>query len=188
MRLFVGIPLSEEIKFKLKPVYEQLRQTGGNFSFVLLENLHFTLAYLGEVANLNAVVNPLQEINFKPFLADARGLGSFGQPPKIIWVGSPGRELTELARLIREKLKFQIKDNQPYQPHLTLARIKLLKDKNKLKKIISKYADFTFGRMRVNRFILYGSKLTPKGPVYTVIREFKAKISQNQQRLNSFIS
>src|SRR5712671_243593 len=49
MRLFFALPLPPDAKERLRPILEATRKAGGDgVTFTKLEQLHFTLAFLGE--------------------------------------------------------------------------------------------------------------------------------------------
>ena len=48
MRLFIAINLNKETKNKLLALYDELRNSSVRGKFSLPENLHVTLAFLGE--------------------------------------------------------------------------------------------------------------------------------------------
>jgi 2'-5' RNA ligase len=60
---------------------------------------------------------------------------------------------------------FKLED-RPYRPHLTLGRIKSLKDTNTLKTALEKYKDKPIQQVNVEEVILYESILKPTGPIY----------------------
>ena len=49
MRLFIAIPFSEEFKGELIRVQNEMRANGVRGNFSRAENLHVTVAFLGEV-------------------------------------------------------------------------------------------------------------------------------------------
>lgn len=60
-------------------------------------------------------------------------------------------------------------------PHLTVLRVKSGKGKPQLQAAIGKWSRPQFGTLFVDKVILYESTLTPTGPKYTIIKEFKLK-------------
>ena len=70
------------------------------------------------------------------------------------------------------KLGFE-KEKRKFSPHITLGRVKSAKNKDRLLQIISKYQDIKFGNIKVKSIELKKSELTPKGPIYTTLKEVK---------------
>jgi len=181
-RLFVGIPLSFALKQKLKPLIEQLSLPGVNP--VALENLHLTVKFLGEVeeGKLEEIQEILEELSLRTpsFRVELTHLGEFPdeEHPKVLWVGLEDGELVHLMRLADRKLDY-IRENEHKEeiPHLTLARIKSEVSLKQLKPFFIKYGKTNFGVWDIDQINLYEAKLTPKGPTYRPVREFKLKMS-----------
>ena len=83
--------------------------------------------------------------------------------------------MKQLDSLIRAKFPDSEEDKKPYQSHLTLARVKSARNVNIIKTIIKRHANSEFGKMLVDKFVLYSSDLSRGKPVYSVIKEFKLK-------------
>ena len=64
-------------------------------------------------------------------------------------------------------------EHQTIIPHLTVLRIKSEKNHLLLQTAIKPWQNVEFGTLRVDKLILYESILTPIGPKYTVLKEFK---------------
>ncbi|RLG42822.1 MAG: RNA 2',3'-cyclic phosphodiesterase, partial [Thermoproteota archaeon] len=103
------------------------------------------------------------------------GVGAFPSMsrPRVIWVGvEEGRE--ELVRLMRwvdsrlRRLGFPREDREPH-PHLTIARVKWLRDRESLKRVLSSLLSTDFGEIEVREIRLKKSTLTPKGPIYETL-------------------
>ena len=75
--------------------------------------------------------------------------------------------ITELAKVGWEP------DRQNFVPHLTIGRIKELKDKTFFQQIISKYHTVEIQEELVLEVILYESILRREGPLYVKIISFK---------------
>jgi len=68
-----------------------------------------------------------------------------------------------------EKIGFEPED-RPFQPHLTLGRMKSSRGKEELVRGMEKYREEEFGALQVERVALFKSDLRPSGPVYTLLR------------------
>lgn len=131
-RLFVAVPLPDELKGSLAHQVEAVRKRYPFQTWVHPEDYHVTLKFLGETPRqlLPRIEEALQEVAQRhvPFSLILEGIGSFGQPkrPRILWLGVQG-ELARLASLFRDvdekmaPLGFG-KEERPFRPHLTLAR------------------------------------------------------------------
>jgi len=132
MRLFVAVNFSDDIKNRILKVQEQLRSQSTRGSFTMPENLHLTMAFLGEtpeekLACLGAIIagidSPFFEVSFNR-------TGCFTHSRKELWwIGaehrSPGLSLLKSIhdKLIRDLLDagFSV-DVRPFNAHVTIAR------------------------------------------------------------------
>lgn len=122
MRLFIAIELDEVLKTALTGVQDQLRRRGMRGSFTSRENLHLTLAFIGDYPDPEAVLAVMESIPFAPFTLRLEGFGRFGD---LWWAGLSGnRELTAFARRLRHALaEADIPfDRKGFTPHITLVR------------------------------------------------------------------
>jgi len=175
-RLFVAVPISREIKEKIISLIQKLRNTEADLKSVSLENLHFTLKFLGKVEEdkIPEIVAKVMEIPSKPFSISLQGMGVFPslERIKVVWAGINGPELISLIKKINQSLNYIRRGEHEESPHLTLARVKSGKNEEKLQRLVEKYKNTLFGEMRVEKMILYESELGKAGPKYTKIKEF----------------
>ncbi|MEA3485365.1 MAG: 2'-5' RNA ligase family protein, partial [Candidatus Aerophobetes bacterium] len=66
-------------------------------------------------------------------------------------------------------------ENKKWVPHLTLGRVKLLLEKRKLAEIIQGEKDAKAGKVRVETLSVVKSRLTPQGPIYTILKRIPLK-------------
>ncbi len=122
MRLFVAVNFSPEIKAALMGAIDDLRRqsTGGNFTRA--DNLHLTLAFIGETLDLRGARAALAAVSAPPFVLTLNGAGRFGD---LYWAGlEKSAALTALAASMQQALRdrgFAI-EKRPFKPHITLAR------------------------------------------------------------------
>jgi len=172
MRLFFGIPVSEEVRaFYLETLKPQLEAEFIG-KFVETENLHITMLFLGEVEKvdfLNEVKENLKAITH--FQVTVRGYGYFGRPPRVLFMDVTRGidDLTVVHDAICRSMK--IRDTR-FAPHVTLARIK--KSPRDIDAVLELMPHKEFSWL-VPSVVLYESKLTSKGPIYTVFEEIRLK-------------
>lgn len=178
-RLFVAVPVSKEIKEKVRILLDSLNEVDADLNLVSLENLHFTLKFLGgvEESKINEVKDKLNSIvkNTKKIRIGVGQVGVFPSLDRInvIWVGCSGTKFVSLATKINSALNFvREDDHDEVIPHLTIARVKSRKGKEELQKFVNIHKNEELGSMIVDKIILYSSELTPEGPVYSVGGEF----------------
>jgi 2'-5' RNA ligase len=178
MRLFTGIALPPDVRDSLAKVLKELRPLAPlNWSPV--ENVHITSKFIGQwpekrLAELEgALEGASYPLGFD--VAIAR-FGYFPNPhrPRTLFAGvQAGPALAELANRIDEALRSLgiAKDDRPYSPHLTLARIKN-EDIRALREHIAKMTNFDCGTFQVSEFHLYVSNTGPKGSIYTPLATY----------------
>lgn len=121
MRLFVAICFTPEIITALDNCIKRLKaSSSGNFTRP--ENLHLTLAFVGETHNTKAVIKCMNDIACSRFDITLNDFGKFGD---LWWVGlAKNPTLNRLAYDLQEKLRncgFNIA-KRPFRPHITIAR------------------------------------------------------------------
>jgi len=63
-------------------------------------------------------------------------------------------------------------DRQNFVPHLTLGRIREIKDKKYFQQLMGRFHEVEIQQQHVNGFNLYESQLLREGPAYTVIEHY----------------
>ena len=122
MRLFVAINLSDEMKDALISAQNEMYDLGIRGNYTKEENLHLTLAFIGEYPDSEPVMDALSAVSIRPFDIALNGIGSFGT---LWWAGmkdSPA--LTAVVRRVRRVLaEHDIPfDRKRFSPHITLIR------------------------------------------------------------------
>lgn len=187
MRTFISIDLPYEMNKEISRLQDKLFSfkefVGINITKV--GQIHITLKFLGEMsnANVNIIKEALKEIEFPKFELFLKDLDYFPskEAPRIIWVGmKPKKELEKLRKIIQEKLNeigiISEKDKEfdTFIPHITLARIKYIRNKQRLKEQLDKL-EVKELKFNVEYFQLKKSVLKPKGSIYETIEEFELK-------------
>jgi 2'-5' RNA ligase len=152
--------------------------TGEKIKWTALENIHVTLLFIGdtEEQNLKRIESVLKDTccGTDGYDLVLRGIGVFRNlaDPRIIWTGLDKCEkLLQLNKLIFNRLSDVVLNlrDRPFNPHITLGRIKYVADKAKLEQLTDKYQNIEIQRISVNEVVLYESILKPEGPVYKPI-------------------
>lgn len=166
MRLFVAIELSPAMKASLIDVQNALYDRGIRGSYTPEENLHLTLAFLGELPDMQPVVDALQRVRFTPFPLALEGTGAFGD---LWWAGlCPSPALEALARRVRRSLAEGgiPYDRKRFSPHVTLLR--------RAKGVLPGIGPMS-ASMTVEAFSLFRSDRGKKGMIYTELASFPAE-------------
>ncbi len=179
MRTFVAVEINnDEVLESIKKIQSDLDLRAKP---VALENIHFTLLFLGEISEQISfkVQEALSSIKFIEFDVEFQGIGAFPKvsQPRVIWVGideKGGEQLCNLASQVESALSpLGFQRDKPFRSHVTIFRIK-----NKVRNISDKLTKFSsekFGIQRVSEIKFKQSVLTPEGPNYSDLQVIKAK-------------
>lgn len=184
MRLFIAIPISDNIKRELGHIQSKLtgRITREKVRWVSPENIHLTLNFLGEVEA--DMISPIKECmqkavyNIFEFRVSIENIGAFPnkKKPRVLWVGCKDKEgvISSIEKNLSAGLiKFGFKrEKRKYLPHLTLGRIKHVRGKTDRMEFNS-LDNVKLGTLKINQVQLIESCLRSKGADYTTIESVK---------------
>ena len=124
MRLFVAICFDEPCKDVLCAAIAGLKSHARQGNFSRRENLHLTLAFLGETNRLAAAKQALQSIHAEPFSIELAGLGYFQRSGSgLWWMGvAENKALAALQQQVVTALASFSLEKRAFRPHLTLGR------------------------------------------------------------------
>jgi len=186
MRLFTGIDLPAAQSEALETLIRQLSRLA-DLRWSRVENLHITTKFIGQwpQERLDELRERLSMIPAPPSISIAvRGVGWFPNPhqPKILWASVQAKDsLEQLVRATDESVaELGIeKDDRPFRPHLTMARIggrrggkKRIPDLRALQRAIGKLPTTDFGEFEARAFHLYLSEPGAHGSRYTKLFSF----------------
>ncbi len=122
MRLFVAVNLTDAMTAALIDAQNALFDRGVRGNYTAEENLHLTLAFIGEYPDARPVLDALAGVVFSPFDIQLDGMGCFGD---LWWAGM--RECPQLGALagsVRRALAAHgiPFDRKRFSPHITLLR------------------------------------------------------------------
>ena len=122
MRLFVAIHFSKEVKSVLLTAIDELKKQTVSGNFTSPDNLHLTLAFIGESDRVSAIRAAIDRCAVPRFDMTVSGSGHFGN---LYWIGIENNpKLKALAENLQKDLRqsgFDIED-RAFKPHITLAR------------------------------------------------------------------
>jgi len=174
MRLFLAIELPADLKMALG----RLRVDIPGARWVPAEQIHLTLAFLGEVeeASVKLLTEELARIQVPGFELCFSGTGCFPnrQRPRVLWSGlKPEPHLIDLASMVRAVvLACGIpQEERPFSPHITLARLKFPAPRES-DVFLDQHQKLELPPFPVREFTLFQSRLTPQGAVHLPIRNF----------------
>jgi 2'-5' RNA ligase len=184
-RLFVAINFNEHIKDSLTNIMKDMKTKTKQGSFTHRENLHLTLAFIGETTGVESVKiamdHAINRLKPAPIALKLLGFGTFKRNEgDIIWVGvEKNLELTKLHRILVEELKkeeFEVEDRE-YKPHLTLGRRVKLNNREDMKEYEKRIPSLT---MVIDKICLMKSERIEGKLVYTEIYDTKFDNTQLQ--------
>ena len=122
MRLFIAIQLSEEMRKALVDCLHDLKKQGVEGNYVPAQNLHLTLAFIGEYRDPEQVKRILASVPLPAFRLALSEKGNFGN---ILWAGVKGNQ--KLKTYVKELRSALDEEGIPYDrssfvPHITLIR------------------------------------------------------------------
>ena len=122
MRLFIAIRLSDAIRDSLIQMQNALYDRGVRGNYTPEENLHLTLAFIGEYPDAQPVLDALSSVSFRPFELSLEGMGRFGD---LWWAGM--RESAPLQAAVRRIRRALAEsgipfDKKRFRAHITLIR------------------------------------------------------------------
>ena len=195
IRTFIAIELPAKIIDGLKEIQDELKDGTNKVTWVKPENIHLTIKFLGDIAadKIDSIAGLLESAAAKSHSFDisVKGVGSFPtiDNPRVLWVGieESNVNLAALYNNIEDALSVIgfAKEDRPFKPHLTLGRIKFLKDRKGLKEWIERFKDITLGQYMVDSICLFQSMLTPEGAVHIKLEKIELtheRIQASDQR------
>ena len=186
MRCFIAIDINEQIRKALADLQEELQEQAdikrSEAKWVNPENIHLTLKFLGEIKDeqIMDICNITGDVagRHKAFELDIESVGHFGgKSARVLWVGT-GQNCEKLLQL-QQDLEKQLdlagwpREARKFSGHLTLCRVRSSKAGVELAQMTREYEDFELGTMSVDSVSVYQSQLTPKGPIYTVLGNYR---------------
>jgi 2'-5' RNA ligase len=180
-RLFVAIEPSVEVADRLEAEIARLARLGADVKWASRSHLHLTLRFLGQVADdlVPKLCGVVLEAAGAALPLEARGAGTFppGGRPRVVWAGVTGRGdaakdgLFRLRRAVHEGASALgcAGDRDDFHPHLTLGRVRSGRRATGLVEAIRQARDAAFGAFEAREVVLFESRLSPSGSVYTAL-------------------
>lgn len=176
MRIFVGIPLSKELRERVLHWQENFQYPISNIQlrWIAGKNLHVTLVPPFDSAQgLRPIIEKLKEVKREPFEIrfDRIEFGPNVREPGMIWAaGNAGEEIKKLKKLVEIGLG-RPEEKREFRMHATLARLK--NHPSLALPIKGREIDLVDWRQKIDNFVLYESRLLPQGADYQALAEYK---------------
>jgi 2'-5' RNA ligase len=181
IRSFLAFDIENDICVnRLAAAQHQLLRTGAEVKLVEPQNIHITIRFLGNITStmVERIFDEMKQDQFIPFNVQIKGLGAFPniRYPRVIWAGitQGANQLKNIFSQLEPKLRGLgfAPDTRGFSPHLTIARVRSGRNKQQLTEFLTKYTDYEVGTVDARCLRLKKSALTPKGPIYSTLKEF----------------
>jgi len=184
IRTFIAIKITPEKKLTELVSWLKEKLTGEAIKWVELNNLHLTLRFLGDTTpeQVQEISKMLDDLpgKFDSFQFSLKGTGYFkskGQPRVLCLTIENDTMLKKVVEVIENRVVqsgFE-SESREFKPHLTLARIKFIKNKTAFYSLVNNQNPDEIQSINVSEIIFYQSILNPDGPVYKPIKKAKLK-------------
>lgn len=186
LRTFIAVDVGEAVRGRCIAMQQTLARAGVDVKWVEPENMHITLLFLGEVDERDVidVCRSVAEVCAKrtAFPLSVEGVGTFPESgkPRVVWagLGIGASELVDLYAALEApllELGCYRREERPYNPHLTLGRVKADSDTRGVGKVLEKQANWKAGETEIREVQVMSSVLQPSGPVYAVLSRAKLR-------------
>ncbi len=183
IRAFLAIEPPEEVRQALDNIQNDLKRSCPfDIRWVKPAAIHLTLKFLGDVTEKDvAALSPVAQecaARSAPLQLTVRKLGVFPSltRPRVLWIGLEGdiQPLLVLQQNLEEGLAVCgfARETRPFQPHLTMGRIKSSRISGDPAKFLARGNDSSAGSFCARSLVLVKSDLLPQGAVYTELASF----------------
>lgn len=179
IRCFVAAKI--DANKKIESFIDELDRSEAKIKTVEPKNLHITFKFLGDTPSdsIDDIVAALKRVcqDVSCFDVSVEGVGVFPKREyvKVVWVGlkKGEKKLKALAlRIDEELLKVGFAaEKRKFSSHVTVGRLRFVKDKSSFLELIDGYSDTFFSNQRISQIFLMKSTLTPSGPIYESLAE-----------------
>ena len=125
MRIFIAIRFTEVFKSSILDAQDGLKVYGVRGNYTQPENLHLTLAFIGETERVEEIKAAVDAVKFEPFVIRTGKMGCFNGRSRVVWLGIEGEDKVKaIAQQLRRNLDQRGIDyaKGKFSPHITLVR------------------------------------------------------------------
>lgn len=181
-RVFLAIDIGDELLSHIEKVQRKLDTDAAKMKLVEIENIHYTMRFFGDtqLGRIHDIKTSLEEIRFDPFEIEVSGVGAFPNKyrPRVIWIGAGlNRDrVIQLKKDVDELLReLGYQSEKKFTPHATIARVRYVKDSQRISVNIDELVEELIGMMTVSNISMKKSTLTPTGPIYETLWQIPTK-------------
>ncbi|MBE0525982.1 RNA 2',3'-cyclic phosphodiesterase [Candidatus Thorarchaeota archaeon] len=178
VRVFLSIDIENQALLPhISEIQTRLDISLAKMKLVEIENIHFTLRFLGDtsLSRIDEIESCLRQIKVDPFEIMVQGVGAFpnSRRPRVIWIGvsQNAERICDLKVEIDSHLKKlgYKPEKERFTPHATIARVRFIKDAEGLVRNLDEVVNENIGPMTISNFTMKRSTLTPSGPIYETL-------------------
>ncbi|MFW9931165.1 MAG: RNA 2',3'-cyclic phosphodiesterase [Candidatus Thorarchaeota archaeon] len=180
LRVFLSIDIDDKtLLSKVKEIQSKLDRDSAKMKLVEEENIHFTWRFFGDTPSrkIDSIYSEMSKLEHSSFDIQIQGVGAFPniRHPRVIWIGVTDNEqqmqqLKSETDLLLSNVGYNI-EKQKFTPHATIARVRFVKDKDRLFRCLEALEPERIGSMKVDTIRLTKSTLTSSGPIYETLWE-----------------
>ena len=170
MRLFIAIQLNQKMKQLVSDVQDTFRWQQVKGDYTPEENLHITLAFIGEYGDPDEILELMQKVSFKSFSITMDKVGCFDE---LWWTGlEESSELEALVKNIRHVLADAgiPYDKKKFKAHVTFLRKPVYANGRGIS-----HMSIDPASMQVSRISLMRSTRGKNGMIYTELGSVAAQ-------------
>lgn len=185
IRSFIAFETPDHVRRIVREIQQQLQQAKADVRWETEEKFHVTIKFLGDVNEnkLPQIISQIEETVTKYPIYNVKyeKLGFFPNKhsPRVIWIGCTNPDTTLIS--IKEELEENLinygfeSEKRKFTPHITLGRIKSLKNINNL---ISTSEKINFEPMTayITHITVMRSVLEPQGSQYSILKKIPLKL------------
>ena len=179
MRLFVALNLPKKERDRIHRAARPLRDQSMPVRWVVPDNYHLTLKFLGEVRTdrIDPIDRTLARVaaGCPHFSADLGGFGAFPsiRGPRVLWLGV---EPSPALRCLKQDVEWGLSDlgfereTRAFHPHLTLGRVDSENEAGAFRGLDALVAELAYnGSVEVRSVELMRSQTVKGGSQYSVV-------------------
>lgn len=178
-RLFIAFPATTPLAETFMPSLKKLKVSADRdeieAKWVPAKNYHLTVVFLGDtpLEKIDQLHAPIQACadQLTPFELSVSGINAFPSQfeARTLWIGvQQKKNLPGIEEMVRTALNVG-PDQHDFTPHITIAKIRKTKS---CKNLLSPFARKDFGKILVDRFVLFESTRQNNMSVYTPLHEY----------------
>jgi RNA 2',3'-cyclic 3'-phosphodiesterase len=187
-RTFIAVEVSDGARGRAAELIRRLRASNAKVSWVVPENMHITLKFLGDQSDddlaviCRSVLDAVAEVPAFDFLCHGAGAFPNLQRPRTVWIGvtEGAAEFVHLHEAVESALAARgfRRENRALTPHLTLGRVRGGGDaQQELGRLIAAHADFPVGLSATDEVLVMASHQRRSGAEYEVLARAPLKLT-----------